>query len=234
MKKVTSFLSCILFVLTILYPVGVILTACFGYRFILANISGYCITIAILFVCTVFLDPIHKRTHENETMANLYAVITLLTLISAFFYIFECRQLGVLISSLVSAGCCCYLTVKYGKPLKLKITALVLSGLMVLPLCFFGFMSLTFGNIGHNTVVQTIESPNGTYYAQVIDSDQGALGGDTIVNVCKTSRLNAIVFKIEKKPKTIYRGEWGEFKTMQIHWEDENCLVIDSIEYKIQ
>ena len=151
------------------------------------------------------------------------AIITPLSLINAVFYIFKCSQICVIVSVLLSAGCCCYLTVKYGKPLILKVVALVLSALIILPIGFFSFIALIFGNIGQNTVVQTVESPSGKYYAQVIDSDQGALGGDTLVDVYKKSGINLILFKIEKKPQRVYFGDWGEFENIQIHWKDDNC-----------
>ena len=105
---------------------------------------------------------------------------------------------------------------------------------MVLPIGFISFIFLIFGNIGQNTVVQTVESPSGKYYAQVIDSDLGALGGDTLVDVYEKSGINAILFKIEKKPQRVYFGEWGEFNNMQIYWKDDECLIINSTEYKIQ
>ena len=126
------------------------------------------------------------------------------------------------------------MTIKYGKPLALKIISLTLSALMVLPIGFISFIFLIFGNIGQNTVVQTVESPSGKYYAQVIDSDLGALGGDTLVDVYEKSGINAIFFKIEKKPQRVYFGEWGEFNNMQIYWKDNECLIINSTEYKIQ
>ena len=72
------------------------------------------------------------------------------------------------------------------------------------------------------------------YYAEVIDSDQGALGGDTLVNVYKKGELNIFIFKIKKKPQRVYLGEWGEYKNMQIYWKNENCLIINSTEYKIE
>ena len=105
---------------------------------------------------------------------------------------------------------------------------------MILPISFFSFIALIFGDIGQNTVVQTVESPNGKYYAQVIDSDQGALGGDTFVDVYERGKINAILFQIENEPQRIYSGDWGEFKNMQIHWKDDNCLVINSVEYEIE
>lgn len=184
MKKAISILMCLLFVLTILYPAGVVITACFGYSFELISVSTFAIAIAVLYVCIVILDLVFKKQLESKMIQILPAIITPLSLINAVFYIFECPQIWVIASVLLSAGCC-HLTVKYGKPLELKVVALVLSALMILPICFFSFIALIFGNIGQNTVVQTVESPSGKYYAQVIDSDQGALGGDTLVDVYK-------------------------------------------------
>ena len=234
MKKAISILMCLLFVLTILYPAGVITTACIGYYFELISVSAFAIALAALSVCVIVLDLICKNTPENKVMRTLLAIIAPLSLVNAVFYIFECPQIGVIASAFLSAGCCFYLTVKHGKPMSLKIVTLVLSALMVLPVGFFSFIALIFGNIGQTTVVKTVESPNGKYYAQVIDSDQGALGGDTLVDVYQDCEINALVFKIGKKPQRVYFGDWGEFKNMQIHWKDDNCLVINSVEYEIE
>lgn len=234
MKKAILILVCLLFSLTILYPAGVIITACFGYSFELISVSAFAIAIAVLSVCIVILDLVFKNRLKSKTVQILLAIITPLSLINAVFYIFECPQIWVIASVLFSAGCCCYLTVKYGKPLSLKIVTLILSTLMILPIGFFSFIILIFGNIGQTTVVQTVESPSGRYYAQVIDSDQGALGGDTLVDVYKKSGISLILFKIQKKPQRVYWGEWGKFNNMQIHWNNDNCLAIDSVEYEIE
>lgn len=73
------------------------------------------------------------------------------------------------------------------------------------------------------------------YYAQVIASNQGALGGDTLVDVYQNSgvNINLLFLKIYKKPQRVYIGEWGEFENMEIHWQSESCLVIDDEEYFI-
>ena len=139
--------------------------------------------------------------------------------------------MGVLFLGVVSG---CSLLVIYVKRLWIKIIALILSALMLLPMSFFGFILFIVGNISQNTVVQTVESPGGKYYARVIDSDQGALGGDTIVNVYENKGIDAVIFRIEKKPQRVYLGPWGAFKNMQIHWKDDGCLVINSVEYKIE
>ena len=182
----------------------------------------------------VYPRPCFQNTYESKTTQILLAVITPLSLVNAIIYTFKCPQIWVLVSVLVSAGCCCYLDIKHGKPTALKIAALVLSVLMVLPIGFFSFFALILGDFGHSTIVQTVESPSGKYYAQVINSDEGALGGDTFVDVYKNSGVNLILFKIEKKPQRVYSGDWGEFYNMQIHWKDDSCLVINAGEYKIE
>lgn len=136
MKKAISILMFLLFVLTILYPVGVTITACLGYSFELISVSAFAIATAALSVCIVVLDLICKNTLENNTIGILLAIIATLSLINAAFYVFKCSQICVIVSVLLSAGCCCYLTVKYGKPLTLKVVTLVLSALMILPICF--------------------------------------------------------------------------------------------------
>lgn len=234
MKKTISILICLLFALTILYPAGVIMTACFGYTFKLLSILAFAIVIAILSVCIVVLDQLCKTPLENDTIRFLLAIIPPLSLINTAFYIINTPQIWVIASTLIAFGCCCYLSDRYGKPWSLKIISFVLSALMILPIGFFGFIALIFGDFGQNTVVRTVESPSGKYYAQVIDSDQGALGGDTFVDVYEKSKIDAILFKIEKKPQRVYFGEWGEHKNMQIYWKDDDRLVINSVEYIIE
>ena len=72
-----------------------------------------------------------------------------------------------------------------------------------------------------NTVVQTPESPDGEYVAQVIRSDQGALGGDTLVEVYPKEK--------PRQKQRVYVGEWGEYTAMEICWKTDTCLVINGM-----
>lgn len=220
----------ILFVLTILYPVGAALAACLGYRLEPVSVSFYAFLIGVLSVCVLVLDRKQGSTDGHSVISVL---ITPFSLVNAALCMITCPEIPVIICVLLSVGCCFFLTARYGKPVVMKNIALVLSLLMALPISFLGYILLIFGNLGQNTVVQTVESPSGTYYAEVIDSDQGALGGDTFVDVHSKDRLHAVLFTIEEKPQRVYIGNWGEFETMQIHWEDDDCLVINGVEYEI-
>lgn len=234
MKKATDVFYCSLFALIVLLPAGVLISACFGYTFELISTPAFALLTAAVSLCTVVFSLISKESINNKTVSVLLAILAPLSFISAAFYMYKCSTVLVVVSVLISVGCCCVLAARHGWPSALKIVSLVLSGLMVLPICFLGLAGLLFGNIGQNTVVQTLESPSGEYYAQVIDSDQGALGGDTLVDVYRRhSGIDAVIFKIEKQPQRVYWGEWGEFKNMQIHWKDDDHLIINSVEYEI-
>jgi len=113
----------------------------------------------------------------------------------------------------------------------LKILGCILATFAVVLFSFAALIASLFGDMYKNTVVQTVESPFGGYYAEVIDSDQGAMGGNTFVDVYEKGGIDWWIFK--KKPQRIYRGPWGEYNRMEIAWVDENCLMINGVEYVI-
>lgn len=140
---------------------------------------------------------------------------------------------------LAAAGLCTVLSgvllFKMVKVKWLKILSAVVSAVLILPFGFAAFMLLVFGQIGRNTVVSTEYSPEGTYRAEVIDSNQGALGGDTLVMVYdETSRMDFYFFALQKSPQRVYLGEWGEFADMEINWESEHVLNIDGVSHEIK
>lgn len=84
----------------------------------------------------------------------------------------------------------------------------------------FGILGLCIGDFGANTIINEQYSPDNMYRVVTIDSDQGALGGDTIVN------LEGIYFGIIKKDiKTLYHGQWGE--KPNVIWVNNNIVNID-------
>lgn len=232
MKKMIPALGCVLFGMVLLLPVGTLLSGCFGYRFELSGVTA--VAAAVVAVClTVWLIVLgggEKEPIESGAVKVLLALLVPLSLINAAFAIFVCREICEILSAFVCAGCCLVLTIEHGKPTALKIIALILFVIMVIPLGFFGLFSLMFQNI----VVKSVESPNGAYYAQVVDSDQGALGGDTLVDVFEKKQINLLAFKLYKEPQRVYSGDWGEFYDMEIYWKGDHCLVINGAQYEIK
>lgn len=221
------YMSRLLLVLLILYPFGVALSSTMGYTFELFNDTAYASMIAIVAAYTIALS----FKAEKNSFSKVFAVVAPISLITSVFFLLNVMSPWIVIIMAVCVGCCIYLTWISVKPKVLKVISLLLVALLILPIGFLGFIALVFGGIGKNTVIQSVPSPSGKYYAELIDSDQGALGGDTLVDVHHSKQINALLFQIEKEPQRVYRGEWGEFEDMEIYWKDDHCLVINSVEY---
>lgn len=92
-----------------------------------------------------------------------------------------------------------------------------------------GILSLLFGDFikfGANTIIDQQYSPNKAYKTVTVDNDQGALGGNTLVN------LEKIYFGTIKRPvKTLYYGRWGE--KPKVLWLDKNIVSINGREMNI-
>lgn len=229
MKKVAATLPFLLWGLMLLYPVGKVVAAYYGYLFQMV----FPATGAVLGIAAVVLDAVFHPTIHRNFLRWLPATLPLLSMINALFYLCTYPTPWMIACVAVSVGCCCYLSLRLGKPFVLTVVSLALSAAMILPTVFmFQFASVF--PIGINTVVKNVDSPDGTYVAQVVDSDQGALGGDTIVQVKETKTVNCLLFTLEKKPQRVYMGDWGVFETMQIYWRNEECLVINGREYTIE
>lgn len=112
-----------------------------------------------------------------------------------------------------------------GGALLLLIPAIGLLGLLTLFSLF---------PIGQTTVIQTLPSPEGTHYAELIDDDQGALGGATVVNVYTPSaKIDLFFLQISKDPQQVYYGDWGKFENMKLEWESETVLLINGAPHEI-
>ena len=105
---------------------------------------------------------------------------------------------------------------------------------LVLPLVFSSIFVVLFSGMGYVKVVRSVPSPNGEYVAEILDANQGALGGDTIIQIQEDKGINCLIFKIEKKPNRIYLGEWGEFDDIDVRWENNEVVLIDSVKYPIE
>ena len=239
MQKTLYVLICLLFVMTVLFPVGAVVSDFFGYHFVLTSVEGFSAFTAVLSFVTVILGYIFNISPKSRTVSVLSVLITPLSFVNSLFLmisVFDNATPLIFLCIIVLVGCSLILTAKYGRPMVMKIISLILSVLLIFPLLCMSFFVFVLGPFGQDTVVDTIDSPNGKYTAQIIASSQGALGGDTVVNVChgKKNVFDLLIFRIEEKTRRVYIGNWGEFNNMDIYWEDDHTLFINSVEYIIE
>ncbi len=234
MKKILPISFYSLFALTIFYPVCSLVADIFGYTFEVGSTSVYAVSLSIVSLCTVIFDICFKTPIQRKLIRILIAILPFAAFINATYFILFHRSILVAACLIVFVICCCILWAKHRKTVAGIIVASLLSAFAIWYFGILCFIGLTLGNIGQNTVVKTVDSPNGTQYAEVIDIDQGALGGDTLVVVRQKRKIDLILFIIEKEPQRVYLGRWGEFENMKVSWRDDHCLIINSVEYAVE
>lgn len=235
-KSKADNLIILLFVLTILHPIISIISTQFFKEYVITWSSIFILIIDFIFalLALIIIVILSNDKSENELISKLLALIFPLSLVNIIFLYSKSYESRFEILALISySACTLFLSIAYGKPTALKIISLIISivpGIVVLFFSYFGIMMIGWSE---NTVVKKIDSPNGKYYLELIDNDQGALGGATLINVVEGFEIDAIIFKITKKPRRLYDGKWGEFNDMDVHWKDDDVVVINDREYDI-
>ena len=229
-RKLSVIFAWVILALVLFPTLGSVLSFCLGYTLRLKCGIGYAVLTAAMSVGAVILYPGLEANSKPKYLGVLFAALMPLSAISASFCLIRYHDIPSAVGMLICAGCCCRMTVGYFGTKAVTVVSTVLASVLLAVGGFIGITALLFAE---NTVVKTVDSPNGTYYAQVIDSDQGALGGDTLVYVYENRKLDAGLFDITKRPKRVYLGEWGAFKNMDIYWENEDCIVINSHRHSV-
>lgn len=230
MKKIAAPLIYLFFFLTALFPVATAtaIATAFGYRFRVLHETVFGIAIGILPLMAFFADLLSKPSSHAPVTKVFASLLGPLALLNIPLYLYAVPDPGVMAGVFLAAGCGFYFTIKYTKPLGLKITAIVLSGVATMPMVLLSLFFMTFGSMGQETVVRSLPSPTGKYHAQVISRDEGALGGSTRVEVYESSKSHHLVlFQLEKAPRQVYSGEWYEYETIAVSWEDDTTLRVN-------
>lgn len=233
MKKILSASPVILCILYAFLPVCKLLGFIFGYNFVF---NSYPISIIILSSINIIVLELlfSLKISLNNVQTKFSTFVMPLSAINGLVYIFESNWKATILFVLICCGCSIILFVKFTHPIKIKIITVFLSAILLILLLFCSFVDFIFENFGANTVVKSVASPQNTYTAVVIDSDQGALGGDTLVDVYYNGKsINLIFCKFSKSPIRVYTGGWGEFEQMQISWENEYTLIINGKKYYV-
>ena len=136
MKKASLGLSCILFVLTALYPAGLLICTLFQYKFELANVTAFSIVIGLLSVCAVVFSFISKENIEGKMAIILPTLMLPLSLVNVFLYPLTCTSNLVLVCVTVAFACALFLVMGQGRHWGIQIAMLVLSVFLALPIGF--------------------------------------------------------------------------------------------------
>lgn len=129
--------------------------------------------------------------------------------------------------------CLVLLFVHEQKSKVLKIALGMLYNVILISLFCFCLLLIVLGNFTQETITKTIPSPNNTYTAIIIKSDQGALGSDTFIGVEYTKKEKKLVFGKHRKSQRIYSGDGELADYLPATWQYEETLLIFDVPYNI-
>jgi len=104
---------------------------------------------------------------------------------------------------------------------------------IILILIFFIICLLVILLIMTNTeIVDSKLSPNSRYLVEIIEINQGALGGSTYVRVF--IQKNILIGTLRNNPIIIFRGRFRQMSGATLRWENDGILYIDNKQYIIK
>ena len=232
MKKLAAVFVRVLTALLAAYPLATLVCACFGCVFRLTGFAASGALTALAALGAAGLGLPAKGGAYLESDGLLCALTAPLALLWALFrlFLFRVGSPGEAFCVVLTVAACVCLSLRHGRPRAPGVAAAVLAALLLSPP---GLAVIVLGSVGEETVIRTELSPDGKYCAEVIDSDQGAMGGATRVTVRESGELDAWFFRVTKKPRTLWSGGWGEGDELEVRWEDEHHLAVKSRVYEI-
>lgn len=227
--------SCIWFLTgSTLLPILLLAGEILGYVFSDAcyyMLSAACAGMIVL-SCIILVKS--KTPRLGVGFGLLISLCALSNTIGAMLFIFGEANLPYLILMLIGFVISLFLLIRFVRSLLIRVVALVLCAVLIFPTFAFAPFMILLKDFGKVTVVKTILSPDQKHEAQLIDIDQGALGGATEIQVVKHRKNRNCLFYDEKPPMELYSTGWGAADNLNIEWKDENTLLINGAEYPIR
>ena len=195
-------------------------------HFYLVNYNAYALALAVVFLIAAVWGALIRDRETGKVMAVFTAVLPLLLMTTWLLMCTEGKmgKLGFIFMA-ISVICSSYVGLRFVKLEALFTGTSVIAALLMILIVALTYLNMF--NLRKETVVKTLESPSGNYYAEVVDCDQGALGGSTIVYVHERG-LSTFLFGIERR-MIFFKGQWRAYENMDIHWEEDDVLFIDDL-----
>ena len=228
MKKILFALSLLLFLLQLSFLLMLIPCGILDLHISLTHPLVLCVPMALL--AAAVLLAAHKAGEAGKAAAVLLALSMPLSIIDGWLIFMSAVDAfcGLLLT--VAVVCCLTAGHLFGSPKALKKAGMWIVCLVFIPL--YVLLPLVVGGWGKNTVVQTLDSPSGAYYAEHSNTDLGVSGGKTYGHICQ-DKLDLGFLKLTRREMVYYNrfGGQSEPDVLQMYWEDDSRLIINGWAY---
>lgn len=162
-----------------------------NYMFLISNDIITFSLISIIIISLFYFALLNKDKESklfNISVSILPLTTTIFIIWGGMFFL-EKHKLISIILALIAFLSTIIIFNKIKKRLVIKTISVAITFLVLIPFCFIMYFSIAFDGFSADKLIQTKASPNRLYTDEVISSDQGALGGDTFVNVYKNGKI---------------------------------------------
>lgn len=207
-------------------PVTLALALPVGYRVRMPYAYVNVLLIAGVTACAGFSASGDSGSPLSGPLSVWIAFLPLLVELNWFVY---CLSNAVLFLPLLMTPCLIYAiwlakNLTASKPL--RSVTLLLTGVLLIPLVPFTLFFMLFGSIGSQDIAERAYAPGSMHYAEIIDRDEGALGGHTCVEAHWSPSLDLLLIRYESVPENVYTGPWGAADTLTVTWADADTLLV--------
>ena len=218
----------ILLILTLLFPSLCMIAKLLHYSFTVKNGIVYAIVTTAVYDGIGILLMSRKDRQVGKPYAFLLSACLLLNQIHALVFVFYAANQTAMLFVASWFVMTAIIVAYYVKNTALLAVFYSLAGVLVLPI----FLFLMLSGFGAKTVIAREVSPDRKYCAEVIDDDQGALGGATQLLVYRFDQSFSIgSFEFRKSQLELRSGPWGEFESLS--WQDSEHLSMNEKIYEI-
>lgn len=232
MKKAAHILPFLLFSIYLAIPAVSLVNLTTGYSICIYSYHVYALLTAAISLAVAVNSFFVKDAALTKIEALCILFMPLMPLINWICYIIPAGWKFTALCMPVCFICVLVYMLQSIKQVKRKVIVSLSCIIFFIPICFISLLDCLFSGFGIDRVVHVEYSPDREYKAEVVDSDQGALGGAVFVNVCNTEPVIDLYFiKVSKKPHCVYSGEWGGYKGMELYWKDNHILSVNGSDY---
>lgn len=223
-----------LLIVLVLYPACRILSSFWDWSLRISYPTAFAGVAAAVFVLHVLYLK-HRNRAFSKSEEILFCFLPVLSMVWSMYYVIANGAQNVIQYIPITVICICsfYLS-GFGKRHRIiYICSRIISVPVVAVIMVFYIVAILMSDFGATDVLKSIDSPGGRYTLRIVEVDQGALGGDTLVEVNKNSVGFISVNPLFRLRRTLVKDDWGAGEKMDVRWIDECTVLIDGAVYEM-
>lgn len=231
MKRYYVCIAVLLIVSQSVLPALKLIAIFFGWRLSVLNGLAFAVPMAVVSVAAAAIY-IKGKGDVDMGKGECFCTSTALPLSLINFLMLPAFQsVAMVVATVANCFWCLVIYICCGGSKWLRRFTAIAAIVLTVAVVGASLLHVVFSDFGLTEVVRSEASPDGTYTANVINVDQGALGGDSVVRVQRVRLFGVPLDDVVCLDRRVWLGDWGTTHLIGMHWVDDNTLMIQGEEH---